>query len=137
MGLVDKLYSSTIRGLQRSMDLNMQRTEALGSNLANVETPGYRAVDMNFANELEKAFKPQVSDEPISKTNALHIDIDPRSREHIVADFSGATRADGNNVDLDIQIGKMMLSGAEYSRAAAMIRKEIGMLKLVIRDGRL
>lgn len=136
MGLLDKLYERSATGLQKSMDLYLQRNNALTSNLANIETPGYRAVDVNFGSELEKAFNGSVTNEPISKTNAKHLDIESSSRSHLVPDYSGPTRADGNNVDLDIQVGKMLFTNSEYSKATQILRKELSLIKYAIREAR-
>jgi len=136
MKIVDKIFEQSFHGLSKAMDLYMQRANALSSNLANIETPGYRAVDVSFGSELERAFQKNSPQNNLFKTEAAHMDVDPSKNSHLVGDYSGATRADGNNVDLDIQIGKMMFNSGEYSKAANILRRQLGMMKELIRQGR-
>ena len=53
MELVDK----TMQLLHRSLDLRSARQRVIASNLANEETPGYRANDLQFAQQLQAAHK--------------------------------------------------------------------------------
>ena len=43
------------RALGRFLDLAVARHGLITSNLANIDTPGYRARDINFRQELERA----------------------------------------------------------------------------------
>src|SRR5206468_8600985 len=51
------LFDPTIEGLARTLTLHQQRHEVLASNLANVETPGYRARELDFQDVLKEAFE--------------------------------------------------------------------------------
>lgn len=131
MTLIDNLFDHTVPGLVKSMDLALKRNEALASNIANAETPQYRAVDVNFAGELEQAF--QKNSSSLAKTNPKHLDVTSASSAHLIPDLSGATRADGNNVDLDIQMGKMVFNSGKYSLGASLVRKKLHMMRMAIR----
>ena len=50
------LFDPTIEGLARTLTLHQRRHEVLTSNLANVETPGYRARELDFQDALREAF---------------------------------------------------------------------------------
>ena len=134
MSIIDKYFNSTFTGLQKSMDLALRRNEAIVSNISNAETPQYRAVDLNFAGELDKAFG--ANNSAITKTNTKHIDLTSNSQAHLTADLSGATKPDGNNVDLDIQMGQLAHNAGQYSMATSLYRKKLSMLKNAIRDSR-
>lgn len=131
--LLGKIFGETLPGLQKVLSLTMRRNEALVSNIANSETPGYRAVDLNFSNELKKAFNQNSSS--LTLTNSKHMDTSDTSGAHIVSDFSGATKADGNNVDIDIQMGRLTFNSGRYSMAANLMRKQLTLLKQAIREG--
>ena len=128
----DKLLDRSISGLQKAMDLHYRRNEAIASNIANAETPQYRAVDLNFAGELDRAFQKNTGD--LMRTNAKHLDVTSNSGAHLESDLSGATKGDGNNVDIDIQMGRLAFTSARYGGAARMLRKKLGLLKLAIRE---
>ena len=57
------------------------------SNVSNAETPMYRAVDVNFAGELEKAFDPHKKGE-MKLTNPKHMDLASEGRSSLVSDLS-------------------------------------------------
>ncbi len=131
--IVDKLFDHTVPGLEKLLDLSWRRGQALTSNVANAETPMYRAVDLNFASELDRAFERQPSAE-IKQTNSKHMDLQSQSSAHLVADYSGATKADGNNVDIDIQMGKLRENSGKYSMASNLIRKKLQIMRMVIQQ---
>ena len=132
MSLVDKLFGSTTRGLERSLDLSFKRNEAITSNIVNAETPGYRAMDVNFSAELKRAF--DANSEALRKTSDKHLDLESSSNSHLVADYSGVTKPDGNNVDIDIQMGKMSLNAGKYSMGTSLVRKKLHMMRMAIQQ---
>jgi len=130
----DKILDSTIPGLQKTLDLTWRRHEAISSNIANAETPQYRATDLNFAGELEKAFNSS-SNQNLMQTNSKHLDLKQGTAAHLTPVYSGATKQDGNNVDIDQQMGQLSFNSGKYSSAARLLRKKLGMLKFAIREG--
>ena len=50
------LFDATMQGLAEAMTLHQRRHEVLVSNLANVETPGFRAQELDFETALKDAF---------------------------------------------------------------------------------
>ena len=132
MSFIDRFFDRTMVGLHRAMDLTWRRNDAIVSNVANAETPQYRARDLNFAGELERAFGAQ--QDSISRTNAKHLDIGDSSAAHLQPDLSGATKPDGNNVDIDIQMGRLAYNSGQYSNAVDAYRKKLGLLKMAIRE---
>lgn len=127
----DGIFSEVLPGLKKTMDLTYRRNDAITANIANAETPQYRAVDLNFSKELEKAYNKQSSD--LLKTNPKHLDTTDQSSAHLVQDYSGATKADGNNVDIDIQMGRLAYNSGRYSIAAQLMRRHLQFLKTAIR----
>jgi flagellar basal-body rod protein FlgB len=117
------------------MDLSQRRNEVIASNIANADTPGFKAGELDFSGELEKAFGAS-RDSSILKTNSNHLDISSNDGSaHIEEDISGAMKADGNNVDIDIQMGQLSQNAGRYTSAATLIRKQLGIIKLAIREG--
>ncbi len=51
------LFSPTVVGLGRALDLYAARHRLLAENVAHAETPGYRAKEMDFGGELDRAFE--------------------------------------------------------------------------------
>ena len=73
--------------LETFLSLTNRRQTVIAGNMANVDTPGYRTQDINFAQELSKAIRMSASG---TATNAA---------SHAVSGL--LERPDGNNVDID------------------------------------
>jgi flagellar basal-body rod protein FlgB len=134
MKLLDGFFDKTIDGLTKSMDLTWKRNQALTANIANAETPQYRAVDLTFGKELERAFGN--NQESIMRTSGQHLDVAQNQSARFVGDFSGQTKPDGNNVDIDLQMGRLNQNSGDFMNAARLIRRQLGMIKNAIREGR-
>lgn len=128
--IIGGLFDKTMHGVNKALDLQWRRNQAIASNIANSETPQYRASDLNFAGELDRAFNVQQND--MMSTNSKHMDLDDRSSAHLVPDYRGATKADGNNVDLDIEMGRLAKNTGLYSMSTEIIRKKLQMVRYAI-----
>ena len=116
------LFDPTTRGLAAALTLREQRHEVLAGNLANVETPGYRAKDLDFRGALQEAFAatdPEVGAPHVAATE----------------DADGLPRADGNTVDLDIQMAKLAENGTSYVALAKVLSHRVALLRQAI-EGR-
>jgi flagellar basal-body rod protein FlgB len=131
-GYIDKIFDRTIPLLQTNLTLRMKRGEALVSNITNAETPGYRAIDVNFGGQLEQALGQGSSELKVTRSGHMNT-VAQSGMSHLIPDFSGATRADGNNVDLDIQMGRLASNSGKFSSSASLIRKKLHMLRMAIR----
>jgi len=117
------LFDPTMRGLAEALTLHQRRHEVLASNLANVETPGYRARELDFAAALRAAFDAGGRASP------------PGGRPpEVVTDPSAPPRADGNTVDVDLQMAKLSQNGGRYVALAKILQQRIAQLRLAI-DG--
>ncbi|MGA1192475.1 MAG: flagellar basal body rod protein FlgB [Bdellovibrionota bacterium] len=134
MSIVGSIFDKNTTALEQALNLYHKRNSAIASNLANVETPKYTAVDLDFKAELDRAFQPQVSKSALLKTDNQHLDLKSAGNSRLVQDLSGATKADGNNVDLDIQMGKLSYNAGKYSAAANVVRKKMQMLRFAIQQ---
>jgi len=120
------IFDSTMRGLTQALTLHQKRHEVLASNLANVETPGFRAQDLDFATALKDAFQEKPTEfEGLGEST-------PRS----VEDTSAPARADGNTVDLDLQMAKLGMNGGRYVSLARILALRIGLLRQAIEGNR-
>lgn len=117
MGLInDILYTNKVGNLAvKSLDFHAQRMLMINSNIANAETPGYKAVDMApFESKLKEAMRPVA---PLARTDARHLQgptdsLDTVMPEAIVSDEPG--RIDGNNVNLDKEMINMTQTSTMY-----------------------
>ncbi len=83
--------------LERYLSLTSKRETVIASNMANIDTPGYRTQDVNFQRELSRAMAGAGSEATSSPNNVAVYKV-PGLLE----------RPDGNNVDMDRE--SMLLS---------------------------
>jgi flagellar basal-body rod protein FlgB len=81
--------------LARLLDVASLRHKVIAQNVANVNTPGYHQLDVKF----EEAFARALRD---GESAAL-----AKAKPEVVENNEGPERADGNNVDIDTEMGDL------------------------------
>lgn len=118
------LLDPTLQGLTNALTVHHRRHTVLATNLANVETPGYRAQDVDFRTELRRAFQaPEISGAA---------KVDPK----VIPDDDVAPRADGNTVDLDMQMAQLSDNAGRYVALTRILSKRLGLLRSAIEGTR-
>ncbi|HAK87678.1 MAG TPA: flagellar basal body rod protein FlgB [Nitrospiraceae bacterium] len=112
---------NTIKTLEGMLDVATFRQKLLASNIANADTPGYKAKDISFQKELLKAIEGTGSKE--------------KSYE-IYEPLSTMTNRDGNTVNLDIEMAKVAENTLTYTTAIQLMTMKVRMMKDVIKGGR-
>ena len=133
------LFDRTIGLLQKALDLRMQKQQAIAANIANVDTPGYRAVHLEFEDGLKRALaNADAGLNPAQGSGSLPGgggDFDQvEARVVRVADQSGI--GDRNGVSLDEEMIALADNQILYEAATQMISKKIGLLRYVIQEGK-
>lgn len=120
--------------LEAAMELRALRHEALASNIANVDTPGYARLDVRFKGRLEEALARR--ERGLVRTHPRHLagsGADPRPE--IVAERS-VMRVDGNGVDIDRELAELARNTLEYSVLSRLAGDTLARLRLVATEGR-
>ncbi len=106
---------------KKLLDASAIRHEALAVNMANVETPGYKRVD------LPKTFTQEF---------AAHLKSGQMAnleQPSIVQDISAkSSRADGNNVELDKELLNVSSNAMEYETLTEFVSGSLRQLKMAI-----
>jgi flagellar basal-body rod protein FlgB len=113
--------------IERLMDMMAKRQQALSANLANVDTPGYRATDFSFDQELASAVS-------LTTTDPLHVN---------PAGDSGATRFEvggelkpnGNDVNLERELTEQSKNAIQYMTLVQFLNRKIQTLRSSIKEG--
>lgn len=133
-----KVFDSTFSALNKAMDLRFKRHAVLASNVANSETPNFKGRELDFAGELSRALTYKSASketEGLVKTNSSHMDIGGSDGAHVILDRTSQVGADGNNVDLDISMGKISENSRSYNGAATYMALKLQLLKTAVRGG--
>ncbi len=107
--------------------LREQRTELLANNIANADTPGFKARDIDFHAALLNAQQRQST---IAKTDSRHFDIELKSRHEVL--FRGVDQTDtgdGNSVDIHRERNAFTENAMEYQTSLQFLNGKIAGLK--------
>ncbi|MFA5907818.1 MAG: flagellar basal body rod protein FlgB [Vicinamibacterales bacterium] len=133
MAIVSDITDGAIlTALRRQMSAAVQRQSAAASNLANLETPGYRTRDASFAEALNAEIG------SLSTTHAGHMGGSTEAgRESTLQETEGlASRRDGNNVQLDRELIALNRASGDFSAAQTALAAKFRLVRYAINEGR-
>jgi len=130
------IFDPTIGALNTSLNLRQMNQNVISSNIANADTPGYKAKAMDFETALRTAL--DVGDQlKMEVTQEKHIA--PQSQDpihpEIFDDPNGVESMDGNTVERAAEMAKMAENQLLYDASIEMMKKKIGMLRYAINEG--
>jgi len=115
------IETPTMERLEHFLDLVTFRHELVSSNLANVDTPGYRTQDVDFEGEMRRA-EQRLEGEPSAP---------------FVHEVKGLIeRPDGNNVSLERETLALARVQLQYRAGVELLRNEIHELQTAINEGK-
>ena len=118
--------ADVITALRRQMTIAAARQAAAAGNLANVDTPNYKAVDVSFADTLDA----QVA------TNPGHLGGSPTAKIRTAIIPDAPERRDGNTVVLDQELLKMGRAAGDFSAAQTALAAKFRLVRYAINEGR-
>jgi len=159
-----KLIDSTLTDLQLALDVRLRRHEVLSANIANADTPGYEAKDLDFEAAMARAqlvppARPAASQPGAPQGGRVRgegrtwIEILPPPTAAVggplptpaggsaagpdaVVPLAGSSPGlDGNTVDLDRTMVAMSENALLYGAATKAVSKKLAILRYVASDG--
>lgn len=118
----------SIKILENIISYTSKRHGVLLSNIANVDTPEYRAKDLFFPKLIEEEGIKLVT------TNEKHIKNEPlKDLKEEVIELPNENWDDKNNVELDKEVAKMTENSILYQTGLQMLSTRIRMFKNALR----
>ena len=96
--------------VEKMLDYTAKRQQAISANIANLDTPGYQARDVEFHQELSNA------------SSIKEVDV------------NDSVKANGNNVDLEKQMTRMTQNGLQYMMLIQYLSSNIKILHTAITE---
>ncbi|WAM33456.1 flagellar basal body rod protein FlgB [Caldicellulosiruptor morganii] len=125
---------------KKALDYAWKRNELISNNIANADTPGYKAKDLNFKAFLQEylANKDELN---LITTDRRHIKSDKADDSSAdtsleVLDSSFQMRLDSNTVDIEQEMGKLLQNSLYFDGVSLQLSREINKWKMVIKEGR-
>ncbi len=138
--IIGGMFNFSDKLQMESLTQRSRRSEVITANIANAETPGFRAFGYDFEKQLQDLAK---MNEPI----AVKVS-DPRHMRNNFTKADGSISPDvyvrptesvdedGNTVDMDLEMAQMAQNQILFKTAVETINRKIGTLKYAINGGR-
>jgi len=110
---------SSLQTLQGYLNVVTDRQQMVVSNMANIDTPGYRTKDFNFQAAVQQAL-----------TNEGNVRFEPASMQV----FGLPERPDGNNVNIDRESMLMSQTQLQYQLGTQLVQSQLHTLYSAIKD---
>ncbi|WP_027408679.1 flagellar basal body rod protein FlgB [Anoxybacteroides tepidamans] len=129
-----ELFSRTFARLEQGLDYASLKQKVIANNIANADTPNYKAKTVRFKSELERA----MSSLEAHRTNPKHFFF----KSSDTGDFLVTARNDvvynhnGNSVDVDKEMSDLAENQIYYNALIERLNGQFNSLKLVIKGGK-
>lgn len=151
---MDLISTNTDAVLHKALDGLMARHNAISSNLANVDTPGYKAIKVDFENKLQEAVKNVEGQKESTKQlnmgsqlDSGYLKMNTTDTKHIGAhtikpyevgikayqEDSITVRSDGNAVDIDTETTELAKNTMKYQAVAQFQGKNFRMMQELLK----
>jgi flagellar basal-body rod protein FlgB len=123
--------SAILAALRRQLTHAVQRQTTAASNLANIDTPGYKTREATFEDALDDELGATMS-----LTNRAHMAGAEPTRAAMKEVEGLPERRDGNNVQLDRELLAMSTAAGDFSKAQTALAAKFRLVRYAINEGR-
>ncbi|HIY57631.1 MAG TPA: flagellar basal body rod protein FlgB [Candidatus Tetragenococcus pullicola] len=118
--------------LKTSLSVSNKRSELTSTNIANINTPDYKAKRIQFESNLKKI----MSDESftLTTTNKKHLPSNQMIKEPEITQSQASLKENGNNVDLDVEMTNQAINGLYYNALTAQLNGRLKMMNVILRS---
>lgn len=128
--------SALMAALGREMTRAVQRQATAAGNLANAETPGYRAREVRFAEALDGQLEAGGGLLQPAVTNRRHLGASSAD-EGTIQDVEGLpARRDGNTVQMERELLALNKAGTDFAAAQTVLAAKFRLVRYAINEGR-
>ncbi|MCU6664052.1 MAG: flagellar basal body rod protein FlgB [Silvania sp.] len=137
--MLDRL-DAALRFQQEALNLRAQRQEILAANIANADTPGFQARDIDFSSELKKVMergRAENSGVALTLTSARHIPAATVTTPNtdLLYRIPDQPSLDGNTVDMDRERTQFADNSLKYQMGLTVLGGQIKGMMNVLQGG--
>lgn len=122
------IFGNTMLMSAKSLDYLWAKQTATVDNIANNDTPGYKAKIVTFEDEFRKRLSTTASNSPSKIRSAVM-----GSKYRVQTNRNQSARLDGNNVNTDIENVELARSGLQYQYVINSLNGDVNRLRSVIK----
>jgi flagellar basal-body rod protein FlgB len=119
---------------EQALTFRAHRNEVISSNIANADTPNYKARDLDFGDALKSARGESIS---LQRTSALHL-APMNTGKHggqMMYRVPSQPSLDGNTVETDVEQAAFAENAVHYRASLAFLDGQIRTLRYAIKGG--
>ena len=135
-----QIFNKGIDVLAKVLDLRVVRHDILASNIANQETPGYKAIDLDFEGEFQKSISEEKGKLLLAKTDKRHFPsshgFSSNKDVKVIERSSNGFRYDQNNVKADVEMAKLTENALLYNASVTVLTHQFRNIAQAIRGGK-
>ncbi|CAM3418484.1 flagellar basal body rod protein FlgB [Cytobacillus oceanisediminis] len=130
-----KLFSGTISTIEHALDYSSLKQKVISQNIANADTPNYKAKDVSFKEVFQQAVNGSLE---ANKSGSRHFDFKgrPSSAQGVVTKRNVSYNHNGNSVDLDKEMSDLATNQIYYNAMIERMSGKFSSLQNVIRGGK-
>ena len=121
-----------INVLDKAADASWLRETAITNNLANIDTPGYKRLDVDFQSVLEKELGMSKYTSLDQKMRGLNGNLGNLTVSTYTDSTNYSYRLDGNNVDVDTENVELASEQIRYEALTSSINSQFNCMKAAI-----
>src|SRR5690625_5561317 len=125
-----KVFDSTMKLLEKSIDFSSVKNNVISNNIANIDTPNYRAKNVLFKDVLHNNMQSLQA----KRTNEKHRPFSEQLNHYrIVTDNNYVYNHNGNNVDIDKEMAELAKNQIYYQSVVDRLNGKFNVLQTVVR----
>lgn len=142
-----KIFDVTTRVLTQALKGTQRRHEVLSNNIANVDTPNFRAADYRFEEAIrntlgeEERRSPRTERAPLELYDPLkefarmvpRVSLAFDEEPGIIPEGYQQLRLDGNSTDVDREMGKLAQNTIEHHTYIQLLNAKLRMLRTAVK----
>jgi len=124
---MEKLFNQTINNLAGMVDVRAQKHRVILSNVANLDTPGFKASELNFDNELQSA-----KNVGMARTDPRHL----TGKKESTGSVSYDIKESHEQVKLDTEMAKLSENQLLYSATVEILARKFRGIQATLREAK-
>lgn len=125
---MNSIFGNEFLMTSKALDLVWKQQQLTANNIANVDTPNYKAQHISFEDELKSRLK-----NAIQSQDSSAIEKAIESTQGTIITTTASKKVDGNSVDADVENVELVKTALQYQYLIQAFNSDYNRLRTVIR----
>jgi len=127
--MIEGIFGQDFRVIERALDVQMIRQQLLAANIANVDTPGYRALDVDFKESLRRVLEAEEAARAVAEEDGA---VAPSFTADLKIVGIDGLLAGSSSANIELLLGRLGRNTLSYVMSADMISAKFRQLRETI-----